>query len=293
MDARIRVPRRSLTRPGFTLIELLVVIAIIAILAALLLPSLSKAKERAYTTVCKNNLRQIGLGMHLYLGDFGAYMPFTYSIGPIDMPRPTYWWFNTLEPYVHAKWPQINYGGFRLLGEPSGVYACPSYNRLPGLYMPGIDALGDLTDPLGAYGYNGLGVEYWGLGDSGLDPTTPLNESKVLRPVEMIAFGDSPLWHPGADGQPTGVASGLGQLSMGLYDYALAPRLAGDSSLVKSRRALYGQRHSGRFNIMFCDGHLEYSPAATFFNKRQKPVLSRWNFDNQDHQDSLVNGWAY
>lgn len=150
-------------KKGFTLVELLVVISIIALLLAILMPSLQKAREQARTTVCKNNLKQIHLASSMYA------LSNNDKIKTMDANGD--FWFHQIAPYMgDKKFETADVGAKDVKGVMS-VLVCPSTKRAPDvLWKQMSDPYRNGTNKLswvyigaeGSYGVNSYAIPFAG-----------------------------------------------------------------------------------------------------------------------------------
>ena len=227
----------------------------------------------------------------------------------------TQWWPVVLPAFCGGPWPKDNYtvtdDGSTIsvtlpyLGPRQSIFACPGYNRAQGLFWFNVQRSGAANTSFGSYAYNSEGWSYaWrfqppaeltaqGLGgvlisvNASAYQATP--EGRVTCPSDMIAFGDAPFRRPVSSSDlhdPPNACLLFGLVPFPtLYNEAVRgkPADANDNTI-----GLMGRRHGGRWNVAFCDGHVENLRAKDLFDFSNPNVARRWNSDHQAHNVGWV-----
>lgn len=242
------VVRRKVRFRAFTLIELLVVIAIIGILAAMLLPALNKAQQKARAIVCTNNLKQWGIGFLLYSDDWHDYWPSEGNATAAAEHDPEIW-PNAVPPYV--KQPTYEYIKFTLMGGnfvgkkyPNAyIWVCPEKQRTHATSNSGLNAF--------FYAMNG-NLDGGGVGALDGSVTVHAKMTSIAFPSQTVLLYDQLAHQPYGD-------------PMQVTPNSMSP---------------YQNLHGGGCNFLFCDGHVSWYPNATFVTGTtgitNNPELSWW-----------------
>jgi prepilin-type N-terminal cleavage/methylation domain-containing protein/prepilin-type processing-associated H-X9-DG protein len=228
--------RTSRAKPGFTLIELLVVIAIIAILAAILFPVFARARENARRASCQSNLKQLGIGMQMYLQDVdGMYPPYNNFGHSFTPPSPDIGWGEAIFPYLKSQ----------------QIFQCPSEKTKP-------SASGDFGTGFSDYFYNsnfGVGWKAYGWGSSP-NQHYQIKDSAVSAPAVVVMFGDN---------KSSSSSNSASCFSSTLADCPKATPLTGT---VTPPDADARVRHLEGANYAFADGHVKWlKPEKLTFDK--------------------------